>query len=262
MSAHKPRWRETPVKTLLVDLDGTLLGAYEPLVRAEFILRSLWRLRRHGGIKGAMRSLREVTKAVEQPLAEEQVYLNAERGARAFARSSGLPLEEAGRVLKDEVSAIFPELKRYFFPIKGAREFIEWARPRYRLILATNPVWPIEQVKLRLGWAGIDPEVFDSITHSGRMHACKPLEAYYRELLEQEGLDAADCALVGDDVRKDLPATRVGISVFILDPPKASLGKRRFRSALATHGGSAHAASGTYKDFKTLLLRAEKGPET
>jgi FMN phosphatase YigB (HAD superfamily) len=257
-----PRWRDAPVKTLLVDLDGTLLGAYNPLVRAEFMIRGLWRLRRHGGLKSAARSLRAVTEALERPMAEEQVYLNAERGARAFARTSGLPLEEAGRVLQDEVSAIFPELKRYFYPVKGAREFIEWARTRYRLILATNPVWPIEQVKLRLDWAGIDPEVFSSITHSGRMHACKPLESYYREVLEQEGLDASECALVGDDITKDLPATRVGISVFILDQPKVARKNRRILTALSRHGGSAQAASGTYTDFKRLLLAAEKGAES
>jgi FMN phosphatase YigB (HAD superfamily) len=256
-AASKAPWRSSPVKTLLVDLDGTLLGAYEPLARAEFILRGLWRLRRHGGIRSAARGLKAVTLAVEKPIAEEQVFLNAERGARAFARTSGLSIEEAGRVLKDEVGAIFPALERYFFPIQGAREFIEWARPRYKLILATNPVWPIEQVKLRLRWSGIDPEAFASITHSERMHACKPSAAYYREILEQEGLEASECALVGDDVTRDLPATRVGISVFILHQPKfAGMGARRIRTAVSSHGGIAQAAAGTYQDFRDLLIQA------
>lgn len=245
-------WRDRPVKTLLVDLDGTLLGAYEPLVRLEFIARGLWRLRKHGGIKSAAKSLRAVMKAVERPMPEEQVYLNADRGARAFARATGLPLEEAGKVLKEEVAGIFPQLERYFFPVEGAREFIEWAKARgIPMILATNPVWPIQLVELRLKWAGIEPSVFSSITHSERMHACKPEEAYYRELLEQEGLRAEDCALVGDDVLRDLPATRAGISVFILTPTK------RAKETLARHDGRvAEAASGTYADLKRLLLES------
>jgi FMN phosphatase YigB (HAD superfamily) len=257
-------WRDRPIKTLLVDLDGTLLGAYEPLARAEFLLRALTRLSKRGGLRTAIRSLRAVTEAVERPLAEDQVYLNAERGARAFARETGLSIEEAGQVLRDEVTAIFPEIRRYFFPVDGAREFIDWARTRYRLVLATNPVWPVAQVELRLKWAGIDPAVFASITHSERMHACKPSEAYYRELLEQEGLEAADCALVGDDVTRDLPATRVGISVFILDPPPvtqmAFKSRKRHRQALLSHGGLARAAGGTYADLKRLMLASDPLP--
>lgn len=244
-----PRWRDTPVRTLLVDLDGTLLASYDPLVRIEFIIRTLWRVRKHGGLRVAVRSLKAVTQALEHPQASERHLLNAERGARAFARETGLALEQADRVLRDEVGAVFPRLERYFFPVPGARDFIRWAQPRYRMILATNPVWPIEQVLLRLKWAGIDPGVFASITHSGRMHACKPSETYYSELLEQEGLAAHECALVGDDVRKDLPATRVGISVFIL-------ASGRKRPVAGTHEGRARAAFGSYRDLVSLL---EKG---
>ena len=218
----------------------------DPLVRIEFITRTLWRIRKHGGLKVAIRSLKAVTEVLERPSVEDSHLLNSERAARAFARESGLPLAEADRILREEVAAVFPSLERYFFPVPGAREFIQWAQPRYRLMLATNPVWPIEQVLLRLKWAGIDAGIFDSITHSGRMHACKPSETYYTELLQQEGLDAAECALVGDDVRKDLPATRVGISVFIL-----ASSERRSRTNGDT--GAARAAFGSYSDLTGLL---------
>jgi FMN phosphatase YigB (HAD superfamily) len=242
-SCSRPGWRSLPVRTLLVDLDGTLLASHDRRVRVEFVTRSLWRLRRYGGMSVALKSLRAVRQAVECPSDGERAMTNAERGARAFAQVTGLGLAEADRVLRDEVGTIFPLLERHFYPVAGAREFIDWARPRYRLILATNPVWPIEQVLLRLGWSGIDAASFSSITHSGRMHSCKPSVEYYRELLEQEGLDPAHCALVGDDVRKDLPAARAGISVFILSPG------RPVPEAEATPG----AAWGSFGELAGLL---------
>lgn len=238
-------WRSQPVKTLLVDLDGTLLGSIDRAVRLEFVSRALWRIRRYNGLRAAVRSLEAIQIALESPAFEDRQMLNSERAARAFGRETGLSFEKADQVLRQEVGAIFPLLKRYFYPVVGAREFIVWAQPRYRLILATNPVWPLEQVLLRLKWAGISPDVFASITHSDRMHACKPSEDYYRELLEQEDLKPQECALVGDDVRKDLPATRVGISVFILS--------KQSKAGLEEGTVLAQSVSGGYGELRGLL---------
>ena len=240
------KWRNQAVRTLLVDLDGTLLESRQFPLRMEFVVRSLIRFKKHGGWTRSFRFLKKLRAEFESPLEAERSFTNAERAARAFGREMGMLQEVASVTLHSEVTAVFPYLKRHFYPVQGAREFLEWARPRYRLILATNPVWPLEQVKLRLEWAGIDPSIFTSITHSGRMHACKPTAEYYRELLEQEGLEASECALIGDDVRKDLPATQVGISVFILTKKKSLRG-------LSLPNATAQAVSGNYA-FLTRLL--------
>jgi FMN phosphatase YigB (HAD superfamily) len=241
-------WREQPVQTLLMDLDGTLLESHDFRLRLDFIVQCLSRFRRQGGIWRAIRALRAVTRAVEYPSESDRHLTNAERASRAFSRVLGLPLPEATEILHREVAETFRTLGRHFYPVPGAREFIEWASPRYRLVLATNPVWPLEQVLLRVKWAGIDPAVFSAITHSGRMHFCKPSVEYYQELLRQEGLKAEDCALVGDDLRKDLPATRAGISVFILHEP---LSKKS--PMLELSGALARAEAGSYTELTQLL---------
>ncbi|MGK5081801.1 HAD family hydrolase [Bdellovibrionota bacterium FG-1] len=248
LSGQMFKWRDAPVQTLLIDLDGTLLGCYDFLAHLEFIIRAVWRFRKYGGFWAALRILKAVREAVEFPTDGRHELTNAERGAKAFAAKTGLSLTEAGRVLRDEVADIFPMLERYFFPVPGAKAFVDWASTRYRLILATNPVWPMEQVNLRLGWAGIDSSKFVSITHSERMHACKPSLDYYRELLQQEGLKAEDCALVGDDTRKDLPAIHAGISVFIL---QAGRNQPSVQSEVVV----ARATFGSYAELTALLQK-------
>jgi FMN phosphatase YigB (HAD superfamily) len=97
---------------------------------------------------------------------------------------------------------------------------------------------------LRLKWAGIDPSLFKSVTHAGRMRACKPAKEYYQDLLSQEGLTANECLLVGDDWLNDLSATQVGIPVFILSK------RTQLRAIERT---STPAWQGSYTMLKTIV---------
>jgi FMN phosphatase YigB (HAD superfamily) len=199
-----------------VDLDGTLLESHSVGLKLEFIRRSLVSFKPHGGWLRAARALREVRSAVEQCPGLPSGPTNQERAHVAFGQAMALPPERARQVLDESLADIFPRLKPHFYPVPGAREFLEWAHSRFQLTLATNPVWPEALVKMRLDWAGIDPKLFDTITHAGIMHACKPTPEYYRETLTLCQASADECILVGDDYRKDFPAVRVGLPVFIL----------------------------------------------
>lgn len=247
-------WPPTPVKTLLVDLDGTLLASRDLGLRAEFIVRVLCRVSRVAGPRVAWRALRATAKALERPArpagGDGPVLTNSRRAGDAFARELRLSGEDGDRLVQDVIGAVFPKLARHFYPVPGAVQFLEWAKPRYRLVLATNPVWPLAQVELRLAWAGIDPGMFSAITHAGRMSACKPSAEYYSEVLAQEGLEAGECLLIGDDPRKDLPAVRVGIPVYLLSDREQEL---------LVEGAAATGRSGSYDRLRSLLRAAEAG---
>src|SRR6185437_5619841 len=159
-----------------------------------------------------------------------------------------LTVEEARLELRNGLMMIFPNLKKHFFPIPGSKEFLEWANGKLPLTLATNPVWPPDIVEMRVRWAGIDPSIFGFITHARLMHAVKPHAEYYLELLEKRGIKAEDCLLVGDDVRKDLPATQVGIRVFIV----AGNGKSTL-SPIKLPPRRAAAWRGDYSDLRQML---------
>jgi FMN phosphatase YigB (HAD superfamily) len=231
------------VETLLVDLDGTLLGNRGWILSLDFIVRAIGGLRPRLGVPGAVRALVDIKKAFDRP---HEQQTNDIRVVSLMADRLDVTFEDARQLLRNGVFHIFPQLARHFYPIKGAAEFLAWAKDRYPLVLATNPVWPEEIALLRLRWAGIDPSIFRSITHVRRMKACKPTAEYYRELLEQENFRPETSLLIGDDVKMDLPATLVGIPVFIV-------GKYRRMSPLFLEGMRAPAWRGSYRALQAHL---------
>lgn len=239
-----------PVKHLLVDLDGTLLGNRPLPMTLEFMGRALNILRKYGGWRKAVSTLIEINKEFYHPTSKAR---NDMRVVELVSKRLKLAEEEGRRVLKDGVLVIFPELKRHFYPLPGAKEFLEWAKDRFDLTLATNPVWPIEVIEMRVRWAGIDPTIFRGITHIRQMHSCKPAPDYYTEILELQKIRAEESLLIGNDVKMDLPATNVGIPVFIVDakkPPNAA-------TALKPKGAKAPSWKGSFAQLKRALEHQE-----
>jgi FMN phosphatase YigB (HAD superfamily) len=234
---------EQPVKQLLIDLDGTLLGNKPLPLTIDFMRQSIAALARFGGTRKAIGTLLAIQKEFKRP---SKLLANDIRVVELCAQHLKVPADEARKFLRENIFKIFPTLHKYFFPVPGSKEFLDWAKDHYPLLLATNPVWPPEVNELRVRWAGIDPSIFKGMTHVRRMNACKPTPEYYEQILEQEGIKAKDCMLVGDDVKMDLPATRVGISVFIV-------GKYKRLSRLKPPKAKAPAWRGTYKDLRELL---------
>jgi FMN phosphatase YigB (HAD superfamily) len=204
------------VKHLLIDLDGTLLASSRGRLRFDFLRGSLRYLKKRGvPAWKALRAIHAMRKAIERPGTQ---LTNEQRAALAFSRALGIDQAEARRLVHGMISEVFPTLRKHFHEIPGAKEFVEWARARFPLTLATNPVWPREIVELRLSWAGIDPGNFRFITHASEMRACKPCVEYYEEVLDRLGLEPETTLMVGDSKRKDLPASKTGVTVFLIGP--------------------------------------------
>jgi FMN phosphatase YigB (HAD superfamily) len=233
-----------PVKHLLVDLDGTLLGNRNVSLSVDFAAQALGILKKQvGSWRKAARTLLEIRREFDRPSPN---VTNDVRIVEIFSKGMNIPFDEARKLMRESVFLIFPNLKKYFFPIPGAKEFLEWAAENYDLTLATNPVWPVEIIELRLEWAGIDPKLFKRITDVHTMRACKPASEYYQEILEHQKYDAKDCLLIGNEMKMDLPAVRVGIPVFIV-------GKFKQISVLQYPGGHAPAWRGTYSHLRAAL---------
>ncbi len=86
----------------------------------------------------------------------------------------------------------------------------------YRLILATNPLFPSVATDTRLRWAGLEPEDFEYITYYDNSRWCKPSAGYFNEILDHTGLKAQECYIVGNDVRDDLSAVSLGFEAFLV----------------------------------------------
>ena len=236
---------KTQLKHILCDLDGTLIYSGDARVHLTFFWKTVQSLKRHQGLRAAIRTLNESRSILKIPSVVES---NFERLIQVFQKNLKLNYAEAIEEMKISVADIFPTLKSHFGEIKGAAEFVSWASAHYDLTLATNPVWSIDLVKLRMRWGGINPDFFKSITTSDRMHSCKPTREYYREILLLENWKAEDCLLIGNERAMDLPATRVGIAVFLIRP------KHKELICIETPSSKSPGAwSGTYQHLQDFL---------
>ncbi|MBL7716920.1 MAG: HAD family hydrolase [Bdellovibrionales bacterium] len=244
---------------ITIDLDGTLVQFREIPAGTEFILRSVRKFSRDPKSDNpswirSLKGLRDIKNELKRPsiFSEYPEATNMERSAIVFAERLEIPVEEAKTVLLRVMREVFPKISRYFAPIPGAPEFIQWAKGKLPLTLATNPVWPKDLVEHRVRWAAVDPASFQFITHAENMHATKPTGHYYRELLKHISALAplnspADCLHIGNELIMDLPATRVGIPTFIIQPGVP------FQKIQNARGELAPAWTGSFKDLQNFI---------
>ena len=86
----------------------------------------------------------------------------------------------------------------------------------FKLILATNPIFPAVATESRIKWAGLDKDDFELYTTYENSHYCKPNPDYYREICEKLSLNPTECLMVGNDAEEDAAAEKLGLRVFLL----------------------------------------------
>lgn len=113
----------------------------------------------------------------------------------------------------------FAALEKYFdVDKKIPYQIIEFLKKKNKkLVLATNPLFPIEAVEKRLGWTGINPADFKLLTHYENMSHAKPNPNYYQEILEKIDVKAENCLMIGNDLKEDGAASELGIKTVIIE---------------------------------------------
>lgn len=99
---------------------------------------------------------------------------------------------------------------------KAAQTVSDLKAKNYRLILATNPIFPAVATENRARWAGLNPDDFELITTYENSFHSKPNPAYYEDILKTIGCPADECLMVGNDVTEDMVAKTLGMKVFLL----------------------------------------------
>jgi len=206
------------ITTLLFDLDGTLVRMNRSGLELRFMARAVvrfarvippWRYRK-AFWEGAEALQRHGTDATNWT-----VFLET------LGRHARCPPAELERIARVCVEKDFAHLGDRYGPIPGARETLLHASELgYRLVVATNPVFPRLAVEMRLSWGKLGDVPFDFITNSECMTRCKPDPAFYKELLEKLGVEGRQCVMIGNDARKDLPANELGCLTYLVEMPE------------------------------------------
>ena len=86
----------------------------------------------------------------------------------------------------------------------------------FRVVLATNPIFPAVATESRIRWAGLTPADFELYTTYENIGFCKPNPSYYLEITSRLNVAPEECLMVGNDVTEDMAAKSAGMEVFLL----------------------------------------------
>lgn len=113
----------------------------------------------------------------------------------------------------------------------------------YRLLIATNPLFPLKANYHRIGWAGLSPEDFDYISCFEENHYCKPHLEFYKEVIELNDLDTSSVLMVGNDVDENLVVKKLGVQTYLIE------------NHILHRGGKAYETDykGNYENFLTFV---------
>lgn len=203
------------INTILFDLDGTLL----PMDQDEFV-RAYFKLL---AVKLAPRGY-EPQKLVE----------SIWTGTAAMVKNDGSCTNEAAfwnkfaEIYGEKVREDEPVFQEYYekefqqaasvcgFTPKAAETIKALKEMGFRLVLATNPLFPAVATESRIRWAGLQPEDFELYTTYENSCHCKPNLDYYRDIIKTLALKPEACMMVGNDVDEDMVAGELGMKLFLL----------------------------------------------
>lgn len=203
------------MNTILFDLDGTLV----PITQEDFS-------RVYFGLL--------IQKAKDMNIDTESMKKGLFGGVNAMVNNDGSALNEnafwqvflsvtkADRevtepIFRDFYANEFKKVKSVMQPTEISKMLIKTLKDKgYRLILATNPLFPIEAVVERMSWVGLTADDFEYITTYENSSYCKPNPKYFADILEKLNLKAEDCLMVGNNTVEDMAAQKVGIKTFLV----------------------------------------------
>ncbi len=84
-----------------------------------------------------------------------------------------------------------------------------------KLVVASNPIFPLVALHKRMAWAGIENFRFELVTHIDNMSFVKPRAEYYFQICKKIGEVAGDCLMVGNDLMNDMVAGTAGMKTFL-----------------------------------------------
>ena len=203
------------MNTFLFDLDGTLL----PLREEEFARIYFSGLSRRMIEAGYRKEdfMKALWTGIEAMRENDGRAVNEEVFWRVFPAALGGAREELEELFYDYYREEFFETKKSASPTPYAAKCVAALKEKgYRLVLATNPLFPPIATYQRIRWAGLEPEDFLLVTTIDNSRYCKPNLKYYEDILVKIGASPGDCIMVGNDVDEDMVARELGCETYLL----------------------------------------------
>lgn len=203
------------IKYVLFDLDGTLLPMDQDIFVKGYFGTMCQKMVPHGYdkddlIKGIWAGTKAMVKN-DGSVSNEQAFWDC------FRQIFGDRVDADKPLFDEYYHEKFPEVQRSCGYNPQAKETVDKIKEMgFKVVLATNPIFPSIATEHRIRWAGFEPSDFEFFTTYENNRHCKPNPDYYRDIVENLGCDPKECLMVGNDVGEDMVAEKLGMKVFLL----------------------------------------------
>jgi len=200
---------------VLFDLDGTLLPMDQDAFVKSYFGKLAAKLAPYGYDPQTL--VKAIWAGTDAMVKNDGKKRNEEVFWETFRAICGEKVWQDMPVFEDFYQNEFDTVKEVCGFAKESAKIVHRLKERgFRVVLATNPLFPPAATRCRIRWAGLLPEDFELCTTYDNSAFCKPNLDYYREILQKVGLSAGECVMVGNDVAEDMIANKLGMKVFLL----------------------------------------------
>jgi len=206
------------INTVLFDLDGTLLQLSQNLFVKTYLAKIVKVFQRLN--MDAEECIKALWAGTEAMVLNDGSMLNAERFWEVFAAQLSLTAEQCRNVeaaCNEFYMTEFDTVKSIMAPNEISERLVRALQTKgYRLVLATNPLFPSCAITTRLGWIGLTQQDFILVTHYTNSTYCKPNPRYYEEVFAKINRTPDQCLMVGNNATEDMIVEELGTETFLV----------------------------------------------
>jgi HAD superfamily hydrolase (TIGR01549 family) len=201
--------------TFFFDLDGTLL----PLDMDAF-LKAYYNGITKCGVCDSIHptdGMQMFEKAVYAMMGNDGSMTNQQAFFETLNKLSGTTEAQLMPLMDEFYVGEYATIKNCTYVEEDAVQIVKLLKEKgYRLVLATNPLFPQTATNQRIAWGGLSIDDFEYISYYSNSRYCKPSHGYFTEILDKLGLSAEQCYMVGNDARDDMSAMALGFEGYLL----------------------------------------------
>lgn len=203
-------------QAILFDLDGTLLPMeLEPFAKLYF--GALARELAPFGLtpETLFKPFWAATKAM---MTNTSGKMNADVFWETFSGLTGVDRAQVEPICDAFYSTGFQAARAATKENHLAKAAVRLAREKAdKVVLATNPLFPMQGQSTRLSWIGLTPEDFDLVTCYTSDRHCKPNPAYFLDICDRLSIDPKQCLMIGNDDKEDMHcAAAAGMDCYLV----------------------------------------------
>lgn len=203
------------ITTILFDLDGTLLPMDQDVFLKHYFSLMAKNLAAYGYDSQLL--IKSIWAGTDAMVKNDGSVTNADRLWQVFESMFGEGSRKDEPLFEAYYRTDFQKVREVcgFHPL--AKETVQLCKELgFHVALATNPLFPAIATQSRIRWAGLEPEDFELVTTYEESRHCKPNLDYYRDVMQELGVEPEECVMVGNDVGEDMVAGELGMQVFLL----------------------------------------------